>query len=411
MVNNDSSELFAKLSKLSEQERKVLKLRCDGLDYKTIHERLFISVSAVKQYMSRVYVKLGLDLLSRAERMKVLYETFCPLLQRLEEIPAKLGAGTEAPETSEPVIPAYVPDMVDEDEYPLVPIAPTPLVAPKPNPKPGRFGLRGLVIGVVLGICLTAGTGYLVFQSDLLASRSKTEATPTTPIPAGDSTDVVSASPTPEEATQTPVIIEQVVVVTATPLPATLPPTQPPAPSIALPFSDNFDNGASPTWKVLSGNWLTVDGRYTTLPDDNGWQWSVLSDPTWKNYRVSVNIYLPHIFSANQGKIAIAARVSSSQPKYLSLYVDNIRTQAGWAFIGNDYSVYDYVSGPAEYVPESANIELEVRDNQFTARLNGRDIQTITLTGYEQGGAALGVYCDSTGCPSFDDFEIKAVSQ
>jgi DNA-binding CsgD family transcriptional regulator len=149
MVNNNSDDLAARLSKLSDQERNVLKLRCQGLDYKTIHERLFISISAVKEYMSRIYVKLGLDLLPRAKRMKVLYETFCPLLQKLEETPRKLeigsgegASGKKTPETPEPVIPAYVPDMVDEDEYPLVPVAPAPLVPPWREPKRRRLGLE-----------------------------------------------------------------------------------------------------------------------------------------------------------------------------------------------------------------------------------------------------------------------------
>ncbi len=405
MYNTDAGDVRKRLATLSDQERSVLTLRCKGADYKTIADTLHIALPTVKQYMSRIYVKLGLDQLSRTERTKALFETFCPAFEEAT-LPRVEGEAVEEP------VPPSVEKMVDEDENAIILARPQPtqsMPISSPSKRRNRSGFRTLAIGVVLGICLSGGAVVLILRPNILAEFTDSQSTPTTQFTSVEPQE--SPSPVPENATQTPVIIEQFVVVTATPLPATLPPAQPPAPSIALPFSDNFDNGASPNWKVLSGTWLTVDGRYTTLPDDNGWQWSVLSDPTWKNYRVLVNIYLPHIFSANQGKIAIAARVSSSQPKYLSLYVDNIRTQAGWAFVGNDYSVYDYVSGPAEDVPQSANIELEVRDNQFTARLNGRDIQTITLTGYEQGGAALGIYCDATGCPSFDDFEIETVSQ
>ncbi len=113
MVNNASDEFLGKLAKLSKQERQVLELRCQGLDYNAISKKLFVSVSAVKQYMSRIYVKLGLDILPRAERTKVLYEIVCPLLQRENGKSGKITAGKEKyyceeiPEAQALMIPAY----------------------------------------------------------------------------------------------------------------------------------------------------------------------------------------------------------------------------------------------------------------------------------------------------------------
>ena len=49
------------LSSLTERQREVLRLVCDGLRYKTIGEELFITESTVKAHMGHIYMKLGID--------------------------------------------------------------------------------------------------------------------------------------------------------------------------------------------------------------------------------------------------------------------------------------------------------------------------------------------------------------
>jgi DNA-binding NarL/FixJ family response regulator len=50
-----------KLSALSEQERKVLDLIGEGLTNRQIGERLFLAEKTVKNYVSNVLSKLGLE--------------------------------------------------------------------------------------------------------------------------------------------------------------------------------------------------------------------------------------------------------------------------------------------------------------------------------------------------------------
>ncbi|MEZ4688034.1 MAG: response regulator transcription factor [Bacteroidia bacterium] len=52
-------------SPLSEREREVLKLLCDGENYKTIADKLFISSNTVKAHIKHIYQKLEVN--SRAE--------------------------------------------------------------------------------------------------------------------------------------------------------------------------------------------------------------------------------------------------------------------------------------------------------------------------------------------------------
>jgi DNA-binding CsgD family transcriptional regulator len=59
-----SNDDLQKLATLSKREREVLWLVCEGNSYKEISGKLFISIPTVKATMGRVYLKLGLDLMS-----------------------------------------------------------------------------------------------------------------------------------------------------------------------------------------------------------------------------------------------------------------------------------------------------------------------------------------------------------
>jgi len=154
------------LSKLTERQREVLRLFCDGLDYKSIGEKLFIAVPTVKTHMGNIYIKLDLDHLPPAERRVKLIEKYCPLLRKAELPPAPPDA-TEVPEP----VPEPVMKIVEEDERALVPwerprppmvIEPQPReiieYLPKPLPQPRR--LRWLLTGMVLSALLIVAIFY-----------------------------------------------------------------------------------------------------------------------------------------------------------------------------------------------------------------------------------------------------------
>ena len=117
-------EVIHKLRMLSGREREVLKLFCEGNDYKTIGEILFIKESTVKTHIGHIYIKLGLDHLPSSARRMIIYQTYCPAVHEFDltshgEEPVKPEPVKPEPMEPEPV-PDEVIDMVNEDEHALV---------------------------------------------------------------------------------------------------------------------------------------------------------------------------------------------------------------------------------------------------------------------------------------------------
>ena len=422
MVDNNSEDLIAKLKTLSKRELDVLWLRCKGMKYKDIGKALSIVESTVKTDMGRVYMKLGLDVLEPSARMKAIYDTFAPLLEQLQS-EGKKARGTQ-PEVVEGVvvedeekpIPEPVQKMVENDEKAVVPVRPAPLVAPPKPPRKTNWFMV-LVVGIVLGICLGAGGVYFVMRPFNGTLPFIPQPSPTMPTPTVIPSDTPVPSPTTIIPTQTPKVITQVVVVTATPLPTTEPsqPTQAstslPASAISLPFSDNFTNGPNPAWQLLSGTWITANGRFTTLSDtqQQNWNWAILPAASWQNYRVTVNVQMAYPGAAAQGEYAIVVRVSDNNAKYLGFDVDT-NSAGELALIGNpEWDVRAIAGKNYNDVPDTANIEIDAIGNSFTARANGQLYQQITLPGYDHGGVGLGTLCDNPigKCTSFGNFKVE----
>jgi DNA-binding CsgD family transcriptional regulator len=403
-------EAIQKLSKLSQRERQVLGLVCAGLMYKDIAQNLFISLPTVKAVMGRVYVKLGLDLLDKAERAKAIYQIYCPLSKISTQAPESMP-----PEMNEPV-PMEIIKKVDEDELAVIP-ARSQEVIYIPEPKrdiPGRSETRrprfGLLAGVLVLLCLLAGL-YLFRESIFPGSVAPSIVTQIVTVTGSSSTEnAVGVSPTLTQLlpTTTPVTQETTVAPTNPPQPTT-PPLLPTStlPSISLSLSDNFDNGANPAWNTLSGNWLTANGRYTISNADLKWAFSVLDDPSWTNYQVKVNVVRSHPGAFSEGEEAIIVRYLGSESKYLVFYLNTLE-KAGWAFY--DGNSFTYIAGYGSIsVPSQYDLEIDAVGNEFTAKINGMVAQQINISGYENGGVGLGVVCASTPCSSFKNFQVSAV--
>jgi hypothetical protein len=177
-----SDEALRRLSTLSPREREVLALRCEGLTYKEIGRRLYLSESTIKTYMGRVYVKLGLDQMKPRSRAKMLDDVFCPALASTFQtaFPPQL----EPPEPEPDSVPEEVRQMVEEDEKMLVlyrrPQPPAvvyhpdhvervqPLIIIRPDQaRPVRrwgFLVGGIAVGTLLVMLVMAGAFFLFQQ-------------------------------------------------------------------------------------------------------------------------------------------------------------------------------------------------------------------------------------------------------
>ena len=398
-----SQEALNRLAKLSKREREILWLVCDGNSYEEISKKLFISIPTVKACMGRVYVKLGVDVLKPAERVAAIHQGFCMVLKG-EELPP------EAPQAEIPIpVPENVAKMVDEDDNYIVPYqSPAVIHIPSkpPQASPGNKLIRpaiGLMIGAGMCICIGAVLIFLYWNQN----RAQFAASPNLP----------DSQPTqPSAQVLAPTEPPQVIVVTATSLPEAntavpastsapvVVPTTVPAPVISLPFSDNFASGPSQQWKVLSGNWITANGRYTITPAD-GWAFVALDDPTWKNYKVHANIMVPHLGAGSQGQVGIFVRINKSP--YLG-FVENSITRVSWGILKpSDLYLSDIAGNQRVSIDKTFNLDLEVNGNNYIARLNGQEIQRISMSGYDSGGIALGIMCNiSSPCESFSDVRV-----
>jgi DNA-binding CsgD family transcriptional regulator len=394
----DRNEAIKKLATLSQRERQVLGLVCAGTPYKVIAKTLFIEIPTVKAVMGRVYVKLGLDQLAPAERRKAIYQVYGPLLDS-----SALPSEPMPPEKDEPVSMAII-KMVDEDEIEIIPPTKSEVIyIPEPVKPDGRRPIMMIIVGALSVVCLLV---VIV----LLRGRSTPAEIPTQ----GNPQNVVATEaimlentatsvPTSVQVlpTEAPIIQENTAVPTTPPEPTTAQLPTAVVPSISLPFSDSFDNGTNPAWEILSGSWLTADGRYTISNADQKWAFSVLDDPSWTNYRIKVNVKLE---SSKEGGIAIVVRYGAN--KYLAFHVVNLFSKGGWAFYDGhsftDISGYGSITNPDQF-----DLEVDAIGNEFIAKINGMETQRISLSGYDKGGVGLGISCFYPACSSFSDFQVR----
>jgi hypothetical protein len=283
----------------------------------------------------------------------------------------------------------------------------TPPTKPRPTinvpPRGTRVNPTMVIIGTLGGFLIISvcAIGILVFA--LIQMNQPRQALAATEIPAR-ATAVEATVVT--EPTQRPTNIPAPTNIQPTdvPAPTAIPPTSVPTvsvPSIPLPFSDNFMSGVNQSWKTLHGNWITADGRYTTVFTQSEWGFVVLDDPHWTNYTVKVDYQLE---KSAEGNIAILIRYNNRK-EFLVFYIINVLSKGGFAiYDGRDMNE---IAGRVSVPNDSLNgtLEIEANGNNFTARINGMSVQSISMSGYEQGGVGLGVKCYYT-CASFGNFEV-----
>ena len=274
----DTGNPLDKLTKLSKRELEVLKLRCEGLSIEKIEEQLFISQSTIRTYIARTYVKLDIDHLEQAERMKALFEIYCPAIAQLEDGENQNSQDDEEEDGDLYALVAGDPsrnaeeieDKVTADEMILASQKSGELVHKRKEepPQPPSRQWIWLLVGIVFGAILMWGflnlTGGREEQEEPISvAQAKLSTNEPTII---EVPVVVTATPDPSKPVDMPVVQTELVVVTATPDPnlpsetplihtqlvvvtATEPPTTPtptttdtPAPS-SLGVGDSWSDG------------------------------------------------------------------------------------------------------------------------------------------------------------------------
>lgn len=215
--------------------------------------------------------------------------------------------------------------------------------------------------------------------------------------PTQKATDVIVILPEPTDLpTSTSVPPTQTPKPQPTPKPTDLPP------AIPLPFVDTFDSGLDSNWKVLSGDWVISNGDLTRSNKDNEWSFIALDDPRWTDYSVKVKVN-----RGNDGETAVFIRYNNNQQKQLAFWGRGIRTEG--AFVYYESGLMIKVAGTAtKDLPPSYTLQVDVLGNNFTARVNGIAVQTLSLTGFPSGGVVLGLNCHYDPCSSFSEFELTS---
>jgi DNA-binding CsgD family transcriptional regulator len=259
-----SDDPIENLSRLTERQLEVLRLVCDGLKYKDIGARLYITEAAVKSHMANIYIRLELEAVPASQRKLLLFQVYCQALHEGKISPVVEESGEPEP------VPEEVIQMVEQDEISIVPYRPKPSQIIKvkpldPEPPPRRRSCS-FMIGIISGMVITVALGLIIWRVldaiGLFPPASPTEVVMTIAPPTAEPSGV------PELPSPTPLITEVIVVVTATPLPATetspaptdtpLPPTEIPTPTPQpnTPAGSHLQPGE--TWKQ-DGFHLTLD--------------------------------------------------------------------------------------------------------------------------------------------------------
>jgi hypothetical protein len=386
------------------REWAVLYWKWHDLTHRQVGGRLGKGKDWVQRYMSRIYKRFDAPPFDdKDEKYQWLVDNVFPALNEfLQQNPETIRGLPEPLEIEKDLLPPSPP----------APLGPTP---PAERPKTidiidfpsdrHRTPWRAILLVGLLILCLVGGVlGYGGYRYGVSQVMS-----PVVAITVVQAVTEIMPTPIPSE---TPVP-----TLTFTPLPTlspTTPPTVTPSPTEFVPpengilFEDNFDSGDLSAWKQVSGEWIVSNGQLTVLPSESdSYRWIALVRPEWRNYILSVTVYQPFQGSAAQEDVLVTVRNNTSQENYLGVPADYFGN-VYWAFIGEGYFDKEPIAGEnGDFDFETGStMELEVLDDTYTLRINGREIQKITMSGYNSGGISLGTECNRSPCGSFDNVKV-----
>jgi DNA-binding CsgD family transcriptional regulator len=386
---SNSNDAYKKLANLSGQERRALQLRCEGLEYTDIAEQMHVSVSAIKSYMGRVFLKLELNELPEIRRLKDLFEEYCKELQQ-----AELPPPPEEPEEPVP-IPEEVMKMVDEDETSLTiwegQIIHVPDEDPGPQPRPRWF--RRLLVGMVLGALLVLGIMSLL-RSLVNGSEGTAAVASDTPVIAvtemivvntqevtREVTRLITTTPEPLGPTATPIVQTQIVtvLVSATPEPVPTEGDGAEEPVVVettdeggalYPFSDNFDTGRREEWAILAGEPFIGNGRLGAATDTLT---LAIGDDALTNYTAEFDYW-----NVDGGR-SLLLQVAPG------LRYKRFFWGASWYQFENNQWVE--IVSDSQRIPSAAHMQVERAGSTFTIEVNGQLVYQYVHQNTLAGGA------------------------
>lgn len=128
----------------------------------------------------------------------------------------------------------------------------------------------------------------------------------------------------------------------------------------------------------------------------------LLGEPHWRDYTVEVQ---PNLGLWRQG-IRIMVRVQDASN--MMVFSAQKQGQSGW-WLWKDGEQYLLVKG-GELGRGSPKIRVEVKDDHYTAHVDGQRWLSINDPTFETGRVGLGLYCDSdSNCNSVDYFKVEAL--
>ncbi len=387
-------EAFDKLKLLSKREFEILKLYCEFHEYKEIAKMLFVSESAVKNYMGRIYVKLGLDQLPRRARFLAMGEIYCPALHDFEKS-TNFDKDLNAVETEpEPISQETMKKVEDDDGGPLEIIKQEAnKFVPPPDKinqgykrRPNPFAI-GFVIISLIAILFMGYSIYDRFWGTSAAQHGGTTSKIQTQVIADEENATV-----PTKASQ-PVVAptNTDVVPTESPTPEA---TAPPQADVL--FEDDFEDGLSEAWEVISGNPIIVNGMLTADQDT----WIAVGDPTWTDYSVEFKASSKYVYY-NWGSNFTAVRMNGMENMYVYEWVVS---QSRWHIVENG----EWNEVPqSEFRPGSDFVEYKIviKGNSITTYIGGVQKLSFFDDKFSQGRVGIMITEETL----VDNFKVKEI--
>ena len=165
-------------------------------------------------------------------------------------------------------------------------------------------------------------------------------------------------------------------------------------------FFDDFDKGPKPDWKPVIGDWTMSNGMYTVLNiQDQGDYVTALENKDWTNFVLTIDVSpgATEASSSNSADRWITARICPRRTDRKNAVCFWIASknfqfrQAGWFTIKNGQGS-ETVSVVEMETPSNkiVQIKIEVKNNVFTAYLDGTQLNQIYDSTFPSGSISLG---------------------
>jgi DNA-binding CsgD family transcriptional regulator len=390
------------LEKLSDRESEVVALLCQDVEDPEIAAKLFISESTVRSHVRNAALKLQLDKPDDPYlRRKLIVQYFCPVLKTTFQEPSTLTRPIETATppaiAEEPISPPSEEQTFGSSIGPDVagPTGATEEDAPLSELHPSRFRAGVLIgLGVVIGILIMVALAFA--RGMLTAFLQPTQTVPITaaipsPLPTSISAIIATSGPIVLATAQVtlttePILPTTLVVDTATPTTIPAPPTvtvTPSPPPETVLFSDNFDTGLNPAWKIVMGEATVADGKLTPTSREI---WLSL-DNNWANYQMSFDA----LSNASGTDLYVAVSPRFMDPQNLvGFSLANDRTF--WFYLKEGKFTRVNATFKDGGINTTSKVVLTVKDNSFSIQVDGVNRGSLVDTQFPEGKLAIHLY-------------------